>query len=496
MATNILSPFDLTNAGAVTTGVDAYNASKGPGAYSDNMWANLDNLHDVSTQMALQEKYRLASVYSALVPTSIAMRTSQGAIAEEMIFKGVFAMEPNTTPVGRRQIWFGSNYTDTFQEKITFQDHADKIALHRYDDLIQTYLFRNSIGLKQMASTLLGETITIALDILARNAFLDSPFFWVIDTAGTTPMKKPTGKNYPDFSSITSANHFKLDVARQVLEALAYQDHPMAANPNGPSGALYCITTPSTPNRIREQAATAGSVASQWRETNLYANPSMLLNSEVNMFENVRYSQTRRNVLWNCGTITQRSTTAAAYGPGDGGYKGLVDKVYTIGQTVASGALEWIEVDAVTNLAVNDIVTIHKATDVTSDFGITNGVDYRSGEARIRRIVAIDATGANTPGGNPGIAFDKPLFSEFPAGSYVTKGVHVHASIFIAGPGVVNAVGEPIMIYPKEPIDDANAIWRVIWQGRFKYQTIKPGLINVVFHGGGTAPVFGVGTAS
>jgi hypothetical protein len=50
-------------------------------------------------------------------------------------------------------------------------------------------------------------------------------------------------------------------------------------------------------------------------------------------------------------------------------------------------------------------------------------------------------------------------------------------------------------MYPKEPIDDANAIWRFIWRGRFKYQTFLPEMFHIVFHGGGTPPVFGIGTA-
>ena len=48
------------------------------------------------------------------------------------------------------------------------------------------------------------------------------------------------------------------------------------------------------------------------------------------------------------------------------------------------------------------------------------------------------------------------------------------------------------MAYPMDPIDDARAIYRFIWQGRFKYQLFNPELHHVVFHGG-AAPVAGSG---
>jgi hypothetical protein len=111
--------------------VNPLNAAEGPGLYSDNMWYRLETLKDVALQFALLEKFRLESIYRALVPTQVALRTDTGAISESMTFKGLFPMEPNYGEVGRRQIWFASNYTDTWSKQITFSDYADKVALHR-----------------------------------------------------------------------------------------------------------------------------------------------------------------------------------------------------------------------------------------------------------------------------------------------------------------------------------------------------------------------------
>lgn len=463
-------PFALTN---------PLNAAQGPGRYSDNMWYQLETLHDVGVQMGLLEKFRTTSVYRPLVPTTVQMRTDTGAVAESMSVKGIFAMEPNYAPVGKRQIWFNSNYTDTFSKSITFEDYADKVALHRYDDLVQAYRFRGSIGLVNIARTLLGESMTTALDMLARNAFLNAAF-WYNKVGGTIG----SGTGTPQFDGINATpgqDNFDITVGRDIWRQLAYMDVPFAANPNGIQGSIFCITTPDTVREVKKD--TTG----EWYGTHQYANPAMLLNYEMGMWDNVRFMSTRRNVLWNCGDITAQTTIATMdYGPGDGGSPNLVDKVYTIGQS--SGVENWIEVAATTNLAVNDIVTIHKTR--TSDFGVTDGVDYREEESRVRRIVGIDAGGTSLAR----ITFDKPLFGDFAVGDYITKATHIHASIFVAGPAVINGVGEPIMAYPKEPIDDANAIWRFIWQGRFKYQLFNPEYVFVFFHGGDPID-FGIGTA-
>lgn len=461
-------PFTLAN---------PLDAAQGPGVYSDNMWYQLESLHDVAIQMALLEKFRLASVYRPFVPTQVALRTATGAIAEEMTFKGIYELEPNTTPVGSRQIWFQGNYTDTWSKKITFDFHADKVALHRYDDMLQAYLFRGRAGLIPIAQTLLGESVSVALDILARNAFMQVPRVHYI--AGGTVYTDTT----PDFSGILETDTFDLEISRDIMEAMAYADLPMAANPNGPGVAMWCITTPSATKVVKSAAD------SEWRETHLYADPSMLLRYEIGMWEGTRFLQTRRNVLWNCGAYDGvgqgRFTTMLDYGPGDGGSPNLVDGIFQVGQAASTGVQNWIQLDSVVGLEVNDVVTIHQT--VTNDFGVVDGVDFREGTARVRRIVDIDA---NTNS----ITFDKPLFHEFPAGSYVTKGTHIHASVYVGGPGVINGVGDPIMMYPMEPIDDARAIFRFIWQGKFKYQCVEPDWIHVVFHGG-AAPQFGIGTA-
>ena len=123
MPTSLTNPFGLT---------DALNASAGPGAYSDNMWYIWESLKDPAIQLALQERYRTNSLYRPLVATTVVMRNPNGSIPESTTIKGVFDMEPGgIEPIGMRQIWLKSNYTDSFSQSIFFRHYGDKVTAHR-----------------------------------------------------------------------------------------------------------------------------------------------------------------------------------------------------------------------------------------------------------------------------------------------------------------------------------------------------------------------------
>jgi hypothetical protein len=452
---SLAQPFTLSNVA---------DSNLGPGAYSDNMWYRLDSLREPLLQMHLQERYRTLSLYRNFVPVQLAMRGPEGYVSESMTFKGIFAMEPQTAPVGTRQIWFPSNYIDTWEQSITFKHYADKVAMHRYDDMLQRYLFRGKPGLIPIARILLAESMTIALDILARNAFYEG-------------QRKHYINNRANFGEVISTDLYDLSEAQSIWLDLTYEDIPLAMSPLGNGvGTMVCITTPSVIHDIKQNAGEAFITA------DLYSRPEMKLKYEVGMYDNVRYIAARRNVLWNVGELIHQAATMADYGPGDGGDANLVDGVYRVGQDVSVGVTKYIEVDDASGFSKNDMVTIHQTR--TDAYGVVNGVDYTEGTARLRRITNID--------GNR-ISFNKPLFHEFPLGSYVTLAQSIHPSTFVGGPGgVVNGVADPIEMHPVQPIDDALAIWRFVWLGRFAYQVMRPEVFRLV-NSSGTMPRWGVG---
>ncbi len=471
MATNFNAPFSLTQGSGL-------NATLGPGAYSDNMWSQLESLRDPLTQLQLARKWKADSLWRNFNSFKIAMRNPNGSVPESVTIKGVFDMEPTVAPIGTYQIWLPNNYTDTWSQTIYFKHYGDKVGLHKYDDMVQAYMFNNQAGLVNLARTLLGESATLFMDKLIRDAYLKNPF--ASYQHGTASFAGLDGTN--------SAHHFDPDVAMAVWMEMAYKNVPLATDPsgNGTRGTMICVTTPSV---IHDIQAAAGS---EWHSVYQYANPSALLQYEAGMYKNVRFVANNRNVLWNCGDISYRATFDNAASPGDGASDALVDGVYKVGQDssiVTKGIAVTFATGNSSDVKINDVVTIHQTT--TADFGVTDGVDYREGTARIRRIVKIDVVDAS----HATLYFDRPLFDDFPAGTYVTFGQDIHPSIFIAGPdAVVTGVGEPITPHALPPIDDVQGIWRFSWDGYFDTVLFRPE-VAFIHYSAGTAPKYGIASA-
>ncbi|RUM40347.1 MAG: hypothetical protein DSY80_10395, partial [Desulfocapsa sp.] len=245
---------------------DPLDAAKGPGAYSDNMWYQLESLTNPAVQMELLQKWRTYSVWRSFNKTKVVMRNANGSLAERMTWQGIFDIEPTPEPVGLRQIWLPNNYTDTWSKEIVFEAYADKVALHEYDNLVQAYLFDGQAGMINIARTLLGQSATVFQDILIRNAHLEAPYPRYM--GGAT-----------DFSGITdqSAYWFDPTIASDIWMDLYYQGVPLAVNPtgNGTNGVMICVSTPSVIKNIQEQ------VGNEWYTLYLQSNPGGLLNYEV-----------------------------------------------------------------------------------------------------------------------------------------------------------------------------------------------------------------------
>jgi hypothetical protein len=67
---------------------------------------------------------------------------------------------------------------------------------------------------------------------------------------------------------------------------------------------------------------------------------------------------------------------------------------------------------------------------------------------------------------------------EHASGDFVTKGLTLHASLFMGGPSVVFGVGErPTPVMPPK-FDDLMMINRIGWRGMFKFQQFRPSTTN------------------
>jgi len=138
--TDFSNPFSLTTPTGLT-------ATTSPGAYSDNMWGQLESLVEPEIQMQLARKWKTNSIWRAFNTFKISMKRPDGSIPESIKFKGVYDMEPTVAPIGLYQIWLPNNYTDTWEQTINFKHYGDKVALHKYDDMVQSYRLDNKTGM-------------------------------------------------------------------------------------------------------------------------------------------------------------------------------------------------------------------------------------------------------------------------------------------------------------------------------------------------------------
>ena len=395
--------------------------------------------------------------------------------APSMIVTQILEPHANYNTVNARQLWLPAMHIDSRSVNITFNNYAGKVALHQYDDLVTYWQADNQAGLRSIINRVLGQHVIDVHDFLARNAYLQGA---LVNTGYVMYSGSAT-----NFNTITSTDLFDISMAADIQLGMKYREVAQVVNPaGGAAGSVICYTTPGVIYDIQRDP--------DWIDVRKYQDLNSILNYEVGMYKNVRFVESPRLTLWNCGVITYQGSINAAAHAGDGAPDPgatKVDGTYMVGQT-SSGIVHNLPLSNITgtlsDLKVNDIITIHVSR--SSTFGVTNGVNPFDGKLHNRRIVAID-TGGGT------ISIDKPIMEDFAdnlgAGvyGYVTKGVNVHSSIFVGGPqGIVCGLAQPIRMHTPPPIDDLEAIYRYSWNSREGFQPYAPEVFEVVFSAGST----------
>jgi hypothetical protein len=170
----------------------------------------------------------------------------------------------------------------------------------------------------------------------------------------------------------------------------------------------------------------------------------------------------------------------------------LVDAVYLVGQPNAKHYIQLAatDVDSATvdaaymneHYHTNDIVTLHVTR--TNKFNNDNGPDYRDGRLMNLRIAKVDAD-------NRRLSFTDPIRQDFDVDlgstvyAYVSKGVHVHVSLFLGGSdGVMLGVNQPPRLYVRPPMDQFQMMWSTSWDALMGYQPWNPYVVTPVFTSG------------
>lgn len=439
--------------------------------YSDEPFSIMDKNQRTWYDPDLIDIWRLRSVFRPLITFTKSLADVR---ATSMTVTQLLDPHADTTPLSARQLWMESMHVDSRAIEITFQHNGAKMAYTKYDDMI-TYWKKNGVaGLRAIARGALGQAEVDMNDMLARNALIGG----AITTGYTLYAGGATS-----FNDIATDDLYDPDIGADIWLGMANRGVANALGTSGADGSIFCFTSPGVIYDAQKNA--------DWITIREYLQDRTLMNYEVGAIKNVRYVQTPKCTLWNCGAIIARASITAAATAGDGAPNPAstkVDGTYKVGQG-SGGITNYIQLGSwssgsIGTLAVNDIITIHKTT--SSAYGVTDGVPYSEGTLMNRRIVSIDAV-------NDRICIDTPILVDYSTDlgggvyGYVTKARNIHASIFIGGPqAIVSGVAQPPRFYTPPPIDDFLSIYRFSFDQYMGYQPYRPEVFEVVFSAGTT----------
>jgi hypothetical protein len=441
--------------------------------YSDNPWEVIDKNQRTWYDPELIAIFRQSALFT---PTIRFVKNLGDVRATKMVMTQLLDPQPDTTALAVRQIWMPAAHIDSRAVEVTFSRYGGKVAYNTYDELVTYWKQNNQEGIRQIMKGALGQHMIDVLDLLARNAYISGALgsgFTMFPSTGTA------------FDDIATTDTFALSTALDIWLGMSLRGVATALGPSGAAGSIVCYTTPSVIYDIQK-----GSKSDEWISIHEYADPAALLRYEVGTYKNVRFVQSPKLVLWNCGTLVAQGLITSAINAGDGAPPPgslKVDGTYMVGQT--TGAVKnYVNVGSYytggySDFVVGDMVTIHVTR--TAAYGVTNGVDYAEGTAQTRRIVA-KSTGPDH------FIFDKPIMTDFTTSdagtyAYMTKARNIHASIFVGGnEGIVSGVAMPPRLHSPAPVDDFDMVQRFSWDGYLGYQTYAPEVFEVVFSAGTT----------
>jgi len=447
--------------------------------YGDNPWTAVDkNTRDWYFPDVVMI-WRRKGVYSRFVPWQFNLRNVR---AKKAIITQLLPPHPNANTIGLRDMWANAEHMDSREIEVVFNRYGGKLAYHKYDDLVTYWRQNRRAGLRRIIQQGLGIHMVDSLDLIARNAYLSGAL-----TSGYAQYSN----DKTDFATLTSTDTFDINSVLDIWLGMVYRDVADAVGASGVNspGTVFCITSPGVIYDIQKSIIT-GTTTDEWVAVQNYANPKMIVSRyEIGQYKGVRFIQDPDATLWNCGVISFQADVTAPLKAGDGApdpSTTKVDGTYGVGQ---SGAIHYVQLSATptvgvlgTDLKESDIVTIHVSK--TNDFGVTGGVDFRDSRNHVRRVVSVDTV-------NNRITLDKPLMLDFNADlgggvyAYVTKGRHIHASLFIGAPnGVVGAVAQPPMVHTPPPVDDFESMYRFSWDAYLGLNLFRPDAFEVMFSAG------------
>lgn len=374
---------------------------------------------------------------------------------------------------------------DSRSRRLTQRRYGDKVQLHSSENIYQQWRMSGGRDWRPLLRGILGNSVIVKNEMLARNAFLTGPTSrWTFADGGGHPT---------NFNEITSADTFQIDIVKKWNLRLGATGNPVV--PGSDAGAKLAVVPPGVKyDFLSSLAAATASEAQMYRDTMIYRGDH--LKYEFGSYMGVRFQEhpndmygDNRSVLYNCGAIVKQFGVTLPISIGDGTpdpETTPVEGTYYVGQKSVRHYVQ-LEDFANADFAEGDIVTISYYT--TARYGVTNGVDPLAPKTIQRRVVGVDHVN-NRLSFNRSISFEyKDAFhgtsvsgaaGDFYA--YVTKARNIGMIVAMGGRGAIRAsIAKPLSFYEPEAKDDFKSVWRFVWDEHMGFNVWEPELFEVHF---------------
>lgn len=389
------------------------------------------------------------------------------------------------------EIPFAANYigvttgVDSRARSLSSKRYADKVQLHKSNNIFQQWNLSGGRDWRPLLRTVLGQNVIKKHEKLARNAFFLQPSdFWTYAGGATS------------FANIEPNDVFNLEIVNEWNLRLGNIGNPVVPG-DAASSKLALIPPGVTYDFMLQLAGASANETALWLDPKKYSGQQ--LRYEIGSYKNMRFQEVPNNrygenlaVLYNSGSIHYQCGVANVVLMGDGApdpevAADKVDSVWEVGQKDVTHYIQLESSADMSKFEKNDIVTIH--TQRTNTFGVTNGVEFRSGKTVERRIVKIDV-------GNKRLSFDRPVMFNYdkpfvatPASTseqtlyaFVTKARHIGFCLVLGSRGgIMGEIAQPIQFYEPRPIDDFESVWRFVWDEYLGYNIWEPYLFELHF---------------
>ena len=249
--------------------------------------------------MLLQETLRTKSI---LVPYTAYKEDFAAAKSGVVVFTEVFDTDPNFNPLTESGIWLSGGALDSRTVSISLEIHGDILKFSDYNEVVQ---YVNNGDMRGLVREKIGQNQVDYLDLLARNAFLSHPNKNALISSVLTPGGART--------SITATDLFDPDICETIRVHLEEHEIPgVSAVQDGGGQDIVCVTTPRVIKDIRTAAS------SKWLEVQEYDGATRKFNSEVGMWNGIRFVKTNRLRLLNYGAVEHQTTLSGATVTGQG----------------------------------------------------------------------------------------------------------------------------------------------------------------------------------